>query len=312
MSEYESKELEAQNHLRQTELRLGELNALLSLIDEPNEVNFKMVRGKIVSYGLEAVAELEGILDRQFSELVQERVLDIIQEIQYGQVYADLKQWVAGETDDLLKGFLIVSQFQYPNLDDVEIRTQIDQITRDVWLEINDELTALEKVKVINHVLFDIHAFTANRAELHTPQNFFINSLLETKKGSPLSLGVLYILIARKLDIPIYGVNLPQHFILAYAQTNTFRSANELPPVDDILFYLNPFNRGTVFTRNEIELFLRQIKLSVEPEYYAPCSNVVIIQRMIHNLAISYESMKKKDKAAELRRLLVLLDKAEQ
>lgn len=291
----------------QTELRLGELRALISMVDEPNEKNYRLIREKIIAYGGEAVAELEDILDREFGELVQDRVVHIIQEIQYDQVYAELKEWVAEGSSDLLKGFLIVSQYQYPNLDDVDVRTRIDQLTRDVWLEINEDLTALEKVKVINHVLYDVHQYGANRAEMHAPQNFFVNTLLETKKGSPLSLGILYILIARKLDLPIYGVNLPQHFILAYTQEDALFSES-LPPAEEVLFYLNPFNRGAVFTRNEIELFIKQVKIKAEPSFFSPCSNKVIIRRLLTNLVFSYENLKKKDKAGDIGRLLGLLD----
>jgi regulator of sirC expression with transglutaminase-like and TPR domain len=96
------------------------------------------------------------------------------------------------------------------------LRKQVQQIKHDVWLEINDELTAMEKVKIINHILFDVHQFSGNIANYHAPQNSFINSVLETKKGNPVSLGILYMIIAQELQIPIYGVNLPEHFIVAY------------------------------------------------------------------------------------------------
>ena len=307
MAEEDKRESDSSKSLAVAEHRLSELRALVSLVDEPDEAIFLLVRGKIIAYGTEAVPELEAVLDRHFSDAVQQRVVDIIQEIQYDNLYEELRIWVAEGARDLLEGFLLISRFQYPNLDDVEVRARIDQIARDVWLEINEDLTALEKVKVINHVLFDILEFAPNRAELHAPQNFFVNTLLETKKGSPVSMGILYILIAQRLDIPIFGVNLPQHFILAYAQGNAV-VPGELPTAEEVLFYLNPFNRGAVFTRNEIELFLKQIKLSPDPAHYTPCPNQVIIRRLLTNLVFTYESLKKKEKAGELGRLLGLLD----
>jgi len=284
-----------------------ELKALVSLIDEPDPGNYHAIRERILAYGLEAIPELEAMLDRHFGESVQDRVLNLIHEIQYDDIYRSLRAWIADDSHDLLKGFFIVSRYQYPNLDDGEIRSRIDQITRDVWLEINDDLTALEKVKVINHVLFDIHGFVPNRSDLHNPSNFFINTLLETRKGSPLSLGILYILVSQKLDIPVYGVNLPQHFILAYGQGYTVDPAN-VPGPEDVLFYVNPFNRGAVFTRNEIELFIRHSKLQPEPAFYSPCSNKVIIRRLLTNLIFAYEQLQKKEKAGELGRLLGLLE----
>jgi regulator of sirC expression with transglutaminase-like and TPR domain len=77
-------------------------------------------------------------------------------------------------------------------------------------------MTPQEQVLVMNKVLFDIHGFAGNTTNFHAPQNSFINTVLESKKGNPLLISIIYILMARQLDIPIYGVNLPEHFILAY------------------------------------------------------------------------------------------------
>lgn len=301
------REDDAIQNTAQTELRLGELRALLSLLDEPDADNYIRIQDKILSYGEAAVPELEALLDQHFNEMVLQRVMDLVQHIQYDAVYDALKRWASEGAEDLLQGFLIVSQYQYPNLDDVEVRTRLDQLTRDVWLEINNDLTALEKVKVMNHVLFDVSGFSASKTEAHIPQDYLINTLLETRKGSPVSLAILYLLVAHRLDIPLYGVNLPRHFILAYVQENPGSKAS-FPGPDEVLFYLNPFNRGTVFTRNEIDLFIKHIKLKPDPAHYSPCTHKDIIRRLLNNLVFSYEQMKKPEKAGDIGRLLSLLD----
>jgi regulator of sirC expression with transglutaminase-like and TPR domain len=189
-------------------------------------------------------------------------------------------------------------------MDSDAITREVGRIAQEVWLELNDHLTALEKVKVLNHILFEINKFSGNVTQMHSPENYFLNKLFETHKGNQISIGILYIIIARSLRIPIYGVDLPRHFILAFA--------DEIPeiqiPEKEVLFYLNPFNRGAVFTRNEIELFLKQIKLSPEESYFQPCSNLVIIRRLINELSELYSSEGKMQKADELNHLLSALD----
>ena len=64
-----------------------------------------------------------------------------------------LKKWAIEEQEDLLKGILILSRYQYPDLNETKIRKDLGQIKQDVWLELNDDLTAIEKVKVLNHIL---------------------------------------------------------------------------------------------------------------------------------------------------------------
>src|SRR5690606_36180100 len=105
--------------------------------------------------------------------------------------------------------------------------------------------------------------------------------------------------IAQKLDIPIYGVNLPQHFILTYEDESGLR-------VDDtnVLFDINVFNKGFILGRKDIDMFLRQLKIHAEKAYYEPCSNVDIIKRVIRNLISSYEELGSEEKANEIRQLL--------
>jgi regulator of sirC expression with transglutaminase-like and TPR domain len=189
-------------------------------------------------------------------------------------------------------------------LDEQEIVIRIEQLKIDIWIELHENLTALENVKVLNHILFDIHHFEGNHSAVTSPQNSYINSLLDHKKGSPLSLGMLFIILAQKLGLPIYGVNLPQHFILAYLAADGI----ENPVEEDVLFYINPFNNGAVFTRREIDLFIGQMKIKPEKSFFEPCSNPVIIRRLINNLIISYRQQDDPDKMEDLETLLTAFE----
>jgi regulator of sirC expression with transglutaminase-like and TPR domain len=124
--------------------------------------------------------------------------------------------------------------------------------------------------------------------------------MLDTRKGSPVALGMLYIILAQKLGLPIYGVNLPQHFILAYLTDYGLSNPTE----DDVLFYINPFNKGAVFTRREIDLFIRQMKFKPDRSFFAPCTNHDIIKRLIHNLINAYTQLGYPDKIDNLDNLL--------
>jgi hypothetical protein len=74
------------------------------------------------------------------------------------------------------------------------------------------------------------------------------------------------------------------------------------------LFYLNPFNKGAVFTKNEIELYIKQMKLNLEPAYFMPCSNIVIIRRLINGLVETYSLAGNHDKADDLKHLLTAME----
>jgi regulator of sirC expression with transglutaminase-like and TPR domain len=288
-----------------TALENKELNALLHLLDEPDEKVFDSIREKINSYGKEAIPYLEKVLEVSFDSFIQTRAGEIIHEIQQGELYSEFTNWINTGSSDLLKGYLLVTRSQYPELNEDSLTIRVEQLKMEAWLELNDNLTALENIKVLNHILYHINNFDSNKINPLAPQNLYLNTLLETHKGSALSLGILYIIIARKLNIPVYGVNLPQHFILAYVS----ELAPESPGIDDVLFYINPFNKGTVFTKKEIELFIQQLKINPDRSYFAPCSNINIIKRLIGNLIHSYTQLGYPDKIEDLERLLKLTEK---
>lgn len=282
-----------------------ELNALVHLLDEPDEKVFDSIREKIHSFGKEAIPYLERALEISFDTFIQERAGEIIRDIQQKDLHAEFTNWINTSSSDLLKGYLLVTRSQYPELSEEIMTIKVEQMKMDTWLELNDNLTALENVKVLNHIIYHVHNLDGNKINLFAPQNFYLNTFLETHKGSALSLGMLYIIIAQKLNIPIYGVNLPQHFILAYVS----ELSPNVPSLEDVLFYINPFNKGTVFTKREIELFIHQLKINPDKSYFAPCSNIDIIKRLLGNLIYSYTQLGYPEKIDELETLLTLTEK---
>ncbi len=282
----------------------NELNALINLLEDPDEVVFVAVKEQILSMGSEVIPALENVWENTFNNILQSRIEDIIHTIQMEQVKAELLLWVETGGNDLLAGTLLISRYQYPDLDTEQVRKQIDLIKRDVWLEINPNLTAYEKVKVINHILFDVYNFSGNTSNYHAPQNSFINNVLESKRGNPLLLSIVYSVIAQGLNIPIYGVNLPEHFILAYRDEYSIQQEGE---DEAILFYINPFSRGAVFSRREIDTFLKQLKLEPNRIFYESCPNIDIVSRQVRNLIHSYEKLGYPNKVNDLKDLLAIL-----
>lgn len=287
-------------------MKNSELSALISLIDEPDANMFGSIRQKIFSYGMEAIPILEDAWDETANDDVQHRIESIIHQIQFEHIYNEFVKWKNNPKRDLLKGFILVSNYQYPDLNEKSIIDKIGTIIQDVWLELNANLTPLEKVKVLNHIFFDVHGFKGNKKDINAPANSFIINILETKKANPISLSILYMVIAQSLKIPVYGINLPQNFIMAYM--GDMIQDLSLIELKDVQFYLNAFNNGAVFTRKEIELFLRQINLEHDNKYFLPCDNITIIRRVLNNLIFSYENSNNPDKAKELKKLQTALD----
>ncbi|MFC0317635.1 MULTISPECIES: transglutaminase-like domain-containing protein [Olivibacter] len=275
-----------------------EINSLIHLLDDPDEEVFRHVEEKLLTLGTAVIAPLEAAWEKSFDSFLQSRIENLIHKIQFEQVFNELELWYMGGGFDLLQGLIIVNKYQYPDLEDQTIINQVEEIKRDAWLEMMYNMSAVEKVRLLNNVFYNMHGFKGNTKNYHDPQNSYIGKVLETRRGNPILLAALYSIVAQRLDIPIYGVNLPRHFILAYMDEQI--KADEA----GVLFYINAFNRGQIFGRHDVLSFLKQLNLPNDEQFFLPCDNLAIVSRVLRNLLASYNQAGSLEKAAEIQRLL--------
>lgn len=292
-----------------------EVLSLILLLEDEDEEIVQHVEQKLLSLGADVIPLLENEWGNINSALHQQRVENVIHKIQFENLLEDLRNWSKGAEQDLLEGLYIVAKYRYPELNKQSLLNEIDRIRLDIWLEMHYDLTAYEKIRIMNHVIYNVHGFKGNTDQYHDPQNSFINNVLESKRGNPIMLAVVYILVAQRLNIPVYGVNLPQHFVLGYKEEsmgiNISDAFNQSPNIDrpggKILFYINAFNEGAVFSKANLEQFLKQIQIEPRLEFFEACSNVDIIKRVLRNLVVAYEKINKPSKVNDVHQMLSVL-----
>ncbi|WP_316835712.1 transglutaminase-like domain-containing protein [Pedobacter nutrimenti] len=280
-----------------------EISALIKLLDDPDNEVYEHVERRLLEYGNAVINYLESTWEKSLDTLVQERIENLVHRIQFTNVKEDLNLWFQSGAFDLLQGALVINRYQYPDLDEQKIILQIEEIKREIWMGLQYEMSSIERIKFMNHIFYSIYGFSGNTKNHHDPQNSYINQVLESKKGNQISLAIIYSTIAQKLDIPVYGVNLPQHFILGYIDESK-KEEHEF----GVLFYINAFNKGAIFGKHDVDQFLRQLNLEPQPGFYAPCSNVEIIRRVIRNLISAYENLGSAEKVQELKELQEILN----
>ncbi|MFT7344227.1 MAG: regulator of sirC expression with transglutaminase-like and TPR domain [Lentimonas sp.] len=285
------------------------LKALIRLVEDPDEIVFSHIRSKLIDCGKEAIPFLEMSWEEEdFGILFQSRIEDIIHDIQFEEVCGLLSKWHASDNKELLEGALILSQFQYPGLERDLIFEEIQEIKQAIWLELSLKNTAMEKVRIFNKVFYGKYGFKGDSKHYHSPLNSYINTVLEMKRGNPLSLSILYSVIAQELKLPIYGVNLPNHFVLAYMDENHSLKAIGEQNSHGVLFYINAFSKGSLFDDSEIKQFLTSINTAHLRGFFEPCSHTQIIKRMINNLINSFKEVGNAQKLEELQILKQILD----
>lgn len=286
-----------------------EISALFHLIDDPDMEVFSTVSDRIISLGTNIIPNLEHLWENTPDESVQERIELLIHRLHYCELTKDFQRWKDQPNPDLLGGALLVSKFQYPDLNVSSALQDIEKMRRNIWLELNNYLTPLEQTNVLTTILYNYYHLKGSEINYTEPNDFLLNRVLDSKKGNAISNGVLYLVLCDLLDIPIRAVPIPRQFILAYYDLDPGDDWSDLPPnpSQHIQFYIDPMS-GQVFTQKDVDIYLKRICAPTTVSYFEPMGNIQVIQHLIEEFAKCFETEKdqyKYDELMELSQLLV-------
>ena len=270
----------------------NELKALISLLDDDDQEVVEHVEQRIRQIGGPMIPLLETEWEGSFNPDLQKRIEELIHNLQYESVIDRMRDWKNGGGMDLLEGLWIVATYQYPDLSLDKLRQEVEQLYYDVWVDFKDEMHPDERIKAMNNAFFTKLKFAPNTKHFHSPTNSMINQVLESRRGNPITLCVLYMLIANRLHLPVYGVNLPNLFVLTYKDNS------------GVQFYINVFNRGLIFSRKDIDQYIDQLNLKQLSTFYQPCTNADIVRRVLRNLVLAFEKIGDMDRVQEVERIL--------
>jgi regulator of sirC expression with transglutaminase-like and TPR domain len=287
-----------------TQPELSEFNALVSLLDEPDEHIYENIERQLIEWGEFYIPNLNDILHNTFNKKVYARLQHIIQQANYNHIAAQIKNWIASENTNLIDAFIEISKIEDVDIDNQVIFNKIDVIKNDIWIELNENLTALEQVKVFNNIFYSKYGFKGIGDKPLIPEHYSIHALLENKTAGPLAIGILYLHIAQQTKIPVFGVNFMHNFILGYTLEQTIKQ--KAVPLGKVLFYINPSKVGIIFSENELELFIKENKLPHRPANFLPISNYMVIFVLLSEMKLMYQFHKQKVKQEQINRILEL------
>lgn len=270
--------------------RTPSIDALIKLIDDPDQLVFEQVRAEILRTGTTAIPKLHDLLD--FEKLSAEhiqRVQLLMQELHFSAVMEKLESWCLSSEKDLLKGLHIITTLQFPELSYEHLANQIYVFERRIWLEVNRRMTAFEIVDRMNTMWYDNIGLQVERGQNTTPYQTFLNTAIEDLTGSPLSTGLIYSIVAQRLNLPVYGVNFPGQFVLAYIDEYRIHKLIEPLGTGGVLFYLMPANFGKVIIKKQLDEVLMNRRIPPVREYFEPCSHSSLLILYLDELISVYD-----------------------
>lgn len=283
-----------------------EIDALLNLVDDPDAEVYATVADRLMAYGCDIIPRLEYLWENTIDENVQYRIEHLIHRAQFVELQSELANWSKEQNPSLIKGALIVAKYRYPELELAACMKQIEQMRRNIWLELNAYLTPLEQVNVFNSILYNYYKLTGFEIAERDANLFFVNNTLDNKKGNALSIGIIYLTLCELLDVPIFAVNIPRQFVMAFYDTQYHFFSPDSEPVQTLQFYIDPVN-GMVYTQNDVEVYLKKINLGHQEQFFQPMSNKEIIVRLLDEMSQTYDYTNEPEKAAEMQQLITVL-----
>ena len=285
----------------------SEIKALLTLMDDPDEEIFLTVSDKIISMGKGIIPNLENLWENSSNESIQERIEQLIHRLHYSDLTREFDLWL-NTSGDLLSGSIVVAKYHYPDLETNFVLQEIEKLRRNIWLELNNYLTPLEKINVLNSIFYNYYKQKGAEINYDSPEQFLINKVLESKCGNAIGNGLVYLILTHLLDIPVRAVNIPRQFLLAYFDEEWDGRKQAVSPVEKILFYLDPYS-GQMYSHNDIENYLKRLSVPVTSSFYRPMSNTRVIQFLIEELSKCFDNDNNRYKMDELKLLANKIEK---
>ncbi len=273
-----------------------ELFALYSLLDDPQVTVQKAVRDRILALGEDAVAGLRE-LSEVHGNLHQDVVRDLVNEIRSSTALRRLGREFDGpeEPVDLEEGAFILSKFGFPEINTALYQRRLDDMAADIRVLAGGRAAPLDVFMKLRSYLFSDLGFIGNREDYYNPNNSYINKVIDYRKGIPITLSVLMLVLGKRLGLTLNGIGMPMHFLIQYDDGSR-------------MFFVDAFNSGIIITRDQCRLMLSSSGIRLTPEMLAPVTTRDIIERMWRNLYLAYQQQGDEDETARVAEILAFIN----
>lgn len=201
------------------------------------------------------------------------------------------------EQIDLLQAALYIAQTDYPNLDIAEYINAIDTMAAEVQERLPKEPYPLRMIQTINRYLYEDLGFSGNTIDYYDPRNSFINEVIDRRTGIPITLALVYLAIAERVDFPMVGVGMPGHFLIR-------------PDVEEMEIFVDAFHQGEILFPQDCQQRLSQLyqqPIELEARLLPTVSKRQFLARMLTNLKMIYLNQSDFAKALTIIEYLLLV-----
>lgn len=278
-----------------TEKEVTEIKSLVTLLDDEDESVYTTVRERLLSYqdnALEYIPFLDesaGVAAKRFNE-----VRELILRSSIKEQLRNLKRNVYGDID-LEEGVFVLARYRYPDLDTQVYTEQLNVLAAELKEKLSSITDETEIFRRTMAFFVEEKGFNGNRENYYSEENHFVNRVIDTKIGIPITLSVVYLLVGKRINLPIHGIGLPGHFILRFSFGSTH-------------VYFDPFNNAKVLSSADCVEIVKNLGFNFTEEYLSPVSNRQILERILRNIVLMLEKRQENDRIETIRQFIDTLN----
>ena len=272
----------------------NQIRALIRLLSDEDDRIVRTISGRLIDIGPSAVPLL------QEAEIEQpemaDRIACVLEEIRGGKLEDELTSLAAlpDDTMSLETGAFLIARYAYPALDVARYREQLDTMADEVQARIGFRASGEEAVNALNRYLFTEQGFKGNTKNYYEVENSYINCVIDRRVGIPISLSAVYLLIGRRLSLPLFGIGMPGHFLVKYES-------------DRYKIFIDCFNGGALLTEKNCARFLTEAGYGFDDKYLHKSPVRAMLSRMTKNLLAIYSKSGDVGKTDRLTQFIEIL-----
>ncbi|NDA60858.1 MAG: hypothetical protein EBX50_02335 [Chitinophagia bacterium] len=262
-----------------------ELDALLSLIDDPDGEVYQTVTDKLMGYGLNIKPNLEHLWETTLDEAVQQRIESLMHQLDIAALEKSIDEWKSGD-QNLIDGALLLSQYHQPELSKEDIWEQVDEIYKNIWLELKPSMEPMMHYEKMVQILYNYHNLRGKDININSPEDFLIHLALPKKHMNMILSAIIYQTLCDQLSFETRVVCIAGMPVIAYYR-NHFLELNFTK--DQIYFFVNATN-GKIYLMSDIIEYLENKGIDINPQFFVPMTPDLLIRKLFLDSALCYRN----------------------
>ena len=277
----------------------AEIESLMFLLEDPDPFVQEQVQLRFMELGDRAIPLLDQIRVQTKDKEEKKRAKEVLHQLTFATLKEDFAELLLegiGNRAQLEKAVITLARFGHPTLRESEYVKTLDHFADMIRPSLRYRGNEREKMQTLMKFILEDLNFRGDNKDYHNPANGFIDQVIERRKGLPISLSLVAMFIARRLELPVFGVNMPIHFMLAFVGEKEEQ-------------LIDPYDQGAEVSYDQCYFFLKKNNVTPKPEHFKMASDIDILARCIRNLMHSYERNEEQERVHELKSLLELVER---